>query len=120
MLRSALVPLTFALAVCYRPSQLPGGLQRREAMLAIASGGAAWAVRRPALAAEPDASASDAARQKEEAKERMRQKIEASKKNYRPASTLLDDRRARAADDDGGGKDEPRPPPPNGGIVEDL
>ena len=119
MLRAARALLTFALAVCYRPSQLPGGLQRREAMLAIASGGAAWAVRRPALAAEPDASASDAARQKEEAKERMRQKIEASKKNYRPASSLLDDRRAKATDDNGG-KDAPRQASPNGGIVEDL
>ena len=118
MLRRVLLPMTFALVVSYQPSKLSGCLQRREAMLTI-GGGAALAARRPVLAVEPDASASDAERQKEEAKERLRQKIEASKKNYRPASSLLDDRRAKATDDNGG-KDEPRQASPNGGIVEDL
>ena len=56
---------------------------------------------------------------KDDAKERMRQKIEASKKNYRPATSLYE-QRARGADADNVSRANEPSASPSSGVIEDL
>ncbi|GMH58372.1 hypothetical protein TrST_g999 [Triparma strigata] len=100
-------------------------LHRRDALRAVLGGGA-FAIMSPALAGEADAkkvedslAATVEKDAKEAAKEAMRLRIEASKKNYRPASSLgfLD---ARYGGGDKGKKEESSSGGNPGGLFEDL
>merc|ERR1719399_791967 len=100
-------------------------MRRRDAMQIALGAGVAAAARSARAAgasdASPDAPASGS--EKDDAAERMRKKIEASKKNYRPASSLIEERRSRGAadaDEASTGRQSNSQSTQASGVIEDL